>query len=99
MTHTYPDLSSKTDAISTKIAQLKEEFSKIDFSTYATKEDLQKVQPDFSKIIVQNKTLDDKRGIKIFSHHLIQNPDEGFWVVSLAEGDTVPRRVQKKLHS
>ncbi|MCT7764475.1 MAG: BppU family phage baseplate upper protein [Lactobacillus iners] len=95
VTHTYPDLSSKTDAISTKIAQLKEEFSKIDFSTYATKEDLQKVQPDFSKIIVQNKTLDDKRGIKIFSHHLIQNPDEGFWVVSLAEGDTVPRRVQK----
>lgn len=95
VTHTYPDLSSKTDAISTKIAQLKEEFSKIDFFTYATKEDLQKVQPDFSKIIVQNKTLDDKRGIKIFSHHLIQNPDEGFWVVSLAEGDTVPRRVQK----
>lgn len=95
VTHTYPDLNSKTDAISTKIAQLKEEFSKIDFSTYATKEDLQKVQPDFSKIIVQNKTLDDKREIKIFSHHLIQNPDEGFWVVSLAEGDTVPRRVQK----
>lgn len=95
VTHTYPDLNSKTDAISTKIAQLKEEFSKIDFSTYATKEDLQKVQPDFSKIIVQNKTLDDKREIKIFSHHLIQNQDEGFWVVSLAEGDTVPRRVQK----
>lgn len=95
VTHTYPDLSSKTDAINTKIAQLKEEFSKIDFSTYATKEDLQKVQPDFSKIIVQNKILDDKREIKIFSHHLIQNPDEGFWVVSLAEGDTVPRRVQK----
>lgn len=95
VTHTYPDLSSKTDAINTKIAQLKQEFSKIDFSTYATKEDLQKVQPDFSKIIVQNKTLDDKREIKIFSHHLIQNPDEGFWVVSLAEGDTVPRRVQK----
>lgn len=95
VTHTYPDLSSKTDAISTKIAQLKQEFSKIDFSTYATKEDLQKVQPDFSKIIVQNKTLDDKRKIKIFSHHLSQNPDEGFWVVSLAEGDTVPRRVQK----
>ena len=91
VTHTYPDLSSKTDAINTKIAQLKEEFSKIDFSTYATKDDL----PDFSKIIVQNKTLDDKREIKIFSHHLIQNPDEGFWVVSLAEGDTVPRRVQK----
>lgn len=95
VTHTYPDLSSKTDAINTKIAQLKEEFSKIDFSTYATKDDLQKVQPDFSKIIVQNKTLDDKREIKIFSHHLIQNPDEGFWVVSLAEGDTVPRRVKK----
>lgn len=95
VTHTYPDLSSKTDAISTKIAQLKQEFSKIDFSTYATKEDLQKVQPDFSKIIVQNKTLDDKREIKIFSHHLSQKPDEGFWVVSLAEGDTVPRRVQK----
>lgn len=41
VTHTYPDLSSKTDAISTKIAQLKEEFSKIDFSSYAKKADIE----------------------------------------------------------
>lgn len=52
VTHTYPDLSSKTDAISTKIAQLKQEFSKIDFSTYATKEDLKNYQPDLSKLVI-----------------------------------------------
>lgn len=57
VTHTYPDLSSKTDAISTKIAQLKEEFSKIDFSTYATKEDLKNYQPDLSKLVVHKKAL------------------------------------------
>lgn len=57
VTHTYPDLSSKTDAISTKIAQLKEEFSKIDFSTYATKDDLKNYQPDLSKLVVHKKAL------------------------------------------
>lgn len=84
----FEDIENHIKEVSNGIAHL-------DLSNYATKEDLQKVQPDFSKIIVQNKTLDDKREIKIFSHHLIQKPDEGFWVVSLAEGDTVPRRVQK----
>lgn len=84
----FEDIENHIKEVSNSIAHL-------DLSNYATKEDLQKVQPDFSKIIVQNKTLDDKREIKIFSHHLSQNPDEGFWLVSLAEGDTVPRRVQK----
>lgn len=84
----FEDIENHIKEVSNSIAHL-------DLSNYATKEDLQKVQPDFSKIVLQNKILDDKREIKIFSHHLSQKPDEGFWVVSLAEGDTVPRRVQK----
>lgn len=64
VTHTYPDLSSKTDAISTKIAQLKEEFSKIDFSTYATKDDLKNYQPDLSKLVVKTKILTGQNELK-----------------------------------
>lgn len=64
VTHTYPDLSSKTDAINTKIAQLKEEFSKIDFSTYATKEDLKNYQPDLSKLVVKTKILTGQNELK-----------------------------------
>lgn len=64
VTHTYPDLNSKTDAISTKIAQLKEEFSKIDFSTYATKEDLKNYQPDLSKLVVKTKILTGQNELK-----------------------------------
>lgn len=64
VTHTYPDLSSKTDAISTKIAQLKEEFSKIDFSTYATKDDLKNYQPDLSKLVIKNKILTGQNELK-----------------------------------
>lgn len=64
VTHTYPDLSSKTDAINTKIAQLKEEFSKIDFSTYATKDDLKNYQPDLSKLVVKTKILTGQNELK-----------------------------------
>lgn len=64
VTHTYPDLNSKTDAISTKIAQLKEEFSKIDFSTYATKDDLKNYQPDLSKLVVKTKILTGQNELK-----------------------------------
>lgn len=92
VTHTYPDLSSKTDAISTKIAQLKEEFSKIDFSTYATKEDL----PDFSKFIVQKKILDSENKIT-YINHTFSKRENGGWAVAIGEKDTTQRRVRDLL--
>lgn len=92
VTHTYPDLSSKTDAISTKIAQLKEEFSKIDFSTYATKEDL----PDFSKFIVQNKILDRENKVTYVNHAFVKR-DNGGWGVFMGKEDCTPIRVRDLL--
>ena len=92
VTHTYPDLSSKTDAINTKIAQLKEEFSKIDFSTYATKEDL----PDFSKFIVQKKILDSENKIT-YINHTFSKRENGGWAVAIGEKDTTQRRVRDLL--
>lgn len=92
VTHTYPDLSSKTDAISTKVAQLKEEFSKIDFSTYATKDDL----PDFSKFIVQKKILDSENKIT-YINHTFSKRENGGWAVAIGEKDTTQRRVQNLL--
>ncbi|WP_434785384.1 BppU family phage baseplate upper protein [Lactobacillus iners] len=92
VTHTYPDLSSKTDAINTKIAQLKEEFSKIDFSTYATKDDL----PDFSKFIVQNKILDSENKIT-YINHTFSKRENGGWAVAIGEKDTTQRRVRDLL--
>lgn len=92
VTHTYPDLSSKTDAINTKIAQLKEEFSKIDFSTYATKEDL----PDFSKFIVQNKILDRENKVTYVNHAFVKR-DNGGWGVFMGKEDYTPIRVRDLL--
>lgn len=92
VTHTYPDLSSKTDAINTKIAQLKEEFSKIDFSTYATKEDL----PDFSKFIVQNKILDGENKVTYVNHAFVKR-DNGGWGVFMGKEDCTPIRVRDLL--
>lgn len=92
VTHTYPDLSSKTDAISTKVAQLKEEFSKIDFSTYATKDDL----PDFSKFIVQKKILDSENKIT-YINHTFSKRENGGWAVAIGEKDTTQRRVRDLL--
>lgn len=92
VTHTYPDLSSKTDAINTKIAQLKEEFSKIDFSTYATKDDL----PDFSKFIVQKKILDSENKIT-YINHTFSKRENGGWAVAIGEKDTTQRRVRDLL--
>ncbi|MCT7770792.1 MAG: BppU family phage baseplate upper protein [Lactobacillus crispatus] len=92
VTHTYPDLSSKTDAISTKIAQLKQEFSKIDFSTYATKDDL----PDFSKFIVQKKILDSENKIT-YINHTFSKRENGGWAVAIGEKDTTQRRVRDLL--
>lgn len=96
VTHTYPDLSSKTDAISTKIAQLKEEFSKIDFSTYATKEDLKNYQPDLSKLVIHYGKLNkDNNYIRSDEYKPIKD-EKGNFVFQL-DDDWAPFRTKQIL--
>lgn len=96
VTHTYPDLSSKTDAISTKIAQLKEEFSKIDFSTYATKEDLKNYQPDLSKLVIHYGKI-NKDNVYIRSDEYKPIKDEKGNFVFQLDDDWAPFRVAQIL--
>ena len=96
VTHTYPDLSSKTDAISTKVAQLKEEFSKIDFSTYATKDDLKNYQPDLSKLVIHYGKLNkDNNYIRSDEYKPIKD-EKGNFVFQL-DDDWAPFRVKQIL--
>lgn len=96
VTHTYPDLSSKTDAISTKIAQLKEEFSKIDFSSYATKEDLKNYQPDLSKLVIHYGKLNkDNNYIRSDEYKPIKD-EKGNFVFQL-DDDWAPFRTKQIL--
>lgn len=96
VTHTYPDLSSKTDAISTKIAQLKEEFSKIDFSTYVTKEDLKNYQPDLSKLVIHYGKLNkDNNYIRSDEYKPIKD-EKGNFVFQL-DDDWAPFRTKQIL--
>lgn len=96
VTHTYPDLSSKTDAISTKIAQLKQEFSKIDFSTYATKEDLKNYQPDLSKLVIHYGKLNkDNNYIRSDEYKPIKD-EKGNFVFQL-DDDWTPFRTKQIL--
>lgn len=97
VTHTYPDLSSKTDAISTKIAQLKEEFSKIDFSSYATKEDLKNYQPDLSKLVIHYGKLNkDNNYIRSDEYKPIKD-EKGNFVFQL-DDDWAPFKVKPILN-
>lgn len=97
VTHTYPDLSSKTDAINTKIAQLKEEFSKIDFSTYATKEDLKNYQPDLSKLVIHYGKLNkDNNYIRSDEYKPIKD-EKGNFVFQL-DDDWAPFKVKQILN-
>ena len=96
VTHTYPDLSSKTDAINTKIAQLKQEFSKIDFSTYATKEDLKNYQPDLSKLVIHYGKLNkDNNYIRSDEYKPIKD-EKGNFVFQL-DDDWAPFRTKQIL--
>lgn len=96
VTHTYPDLSSKTDAINTKIAQLKEEFSKIDFSSYATKEDLKNYQPDLSKLVIHYGKLNkDNNYIRSDEYKPIKD-EKGNFVFQL-DDDWAPFRTKQIL--
>lgn len=97
VTHTYPDLSSKTDAINTKIAQLKEEFSKIDFSTYATKEDLKNYQPDLSKLVIHYGKI-NKDNVYIRSDEYKPIKDEKGNYVFQLDDDWAPFRVKQILN-
>ena len=97
VTHTYPDLSSKTDAISTKIAQLKEEFSKIDFSTYATKDDLKNYQPDFSKLIIHYGKLNKDNNYIRSDEYKAAKDEKGNFVFQL-DDDWAPFKVKQILN-
>nr|WP_240402902.1 BppU family phage baseplate upper protein [Lactobacillus iners] len=97
VTHTYPDLSSKTDAISTKIAQLKEEFSKIDFSTYATKDDLKNYQPDFSKLIIHYGKLNKDNNYIRSDEYKATKDEKGNFVFQL-DDDWAPFKVKQILN-
>lgn len=97
VTHTYPDLSSKTDAISTKIAQLKEEFSKIDFSTYATKDDLKNYQPDFSKLIIHYGKLNEDNNYIRSDEYKATKDEKGNFVFQL-DDDWAPFKVKQILN-
>lgn len=96
VTHTYPDLSSKTDAINTKIAQLKEEFSKIDFSTYATKDDLKNYQPDLSKLVVKTKILTGQNELKRVEFSPYKKND-GSFAVNIEYNDFTKQHLKKLL--
>lgn len=96
VTHTYPDLSSKTDAISTKIAQLKEEFSKIDFSTYATKDDLKNYQPDLSKLVIKNKILTGQNELKRVEFSPYKKND-GSFAVNIEYNDFTKQHLENLL--
>lgn len=97
VTHTYPDLSSKTDAINTKIAQLKEEFSKIDFSTYATKDDLKNYQPDFSKLIIHYGKLNKDNNYIRSDEYKATKDEKGNFVFQL-DDDWAPFKVKQILN-
>lgn len=97
VTHTYPDLNSKTDAISTKIAQLKEEFSKIDFSTYATKDDLKNYQPDFSKLIIHYGKLNKDNNYIRSDEYKATKDEKGNFVFQL-DDDWAPFKVKQILN-
>lgn len=97
VTHTYPDLSSKTNAISTKIAQLKEEFSKIDFSTYATKDDLKNYQPDFSKLIIHYGKLNKDNNYIRSDEYKATKDEKGNFVFQL-DDDWAPFKVKQILN-
>lgn len=96
VTHTYPDLSSKTDAISTKIAQLKEEFSKIDFSSYATKEDLKNYQPDLSKLVIHYGKLNKDNNYIHSDEYKPIKDEKGNFVFQL-DDDWAPFRTKQIL--
>lgn len=82
----FEDIENHIKEVSNGIAHL-------DLSNYATKEDLQKVQPDFSKIVLQTKILDSNNKVAYTEHALFKSND-GNWKAGVGIESTIPARVR-----
>lgn len=82
----FEDIENHIKEVSNGIAHL-------DLSNYATKEDLQKVQPDFSKIVVRTKILDSDNKVTYIEHPLSKSND-GTWKALVGTESTIPAKVR-----
>lgn len=82
----FEDIENHIKEVSNGIAHL-------DLSNYATKEDLQKVQPDFSKIVLQTKILDSNNKVA-YTEHALSKSNDGTWKASVGIESTIPARVK-----
>lgn len=82
----FEDIENHIKEVSNGIAHL-------DLSNYATKEDLQKVQPDFSKIVLQTKILDSNNKVA-YTEHALSKSNDGTWKVAVGIESTIPARVK-----
>lgn len=82
----FEDIENHIKEVSNGIAHL-------DLSNYATKEDLQKVQPDFSKIVLQTKILDRNNEVA-YTEHALSKSNDGTWKAYVGIESTIPARVK-----
>lgn len=82
----FEDIENHIKEVSNSIAHL-------DLSNYATKEDLQKVQPDFSKIVLQTKILDRNNKVA-YTEHALSKSNDGTWKAYVGIENTIPARVK-----
>lgn len=82
----FEDIENHIKEVSNGIAHL-------DLSNYATKEDLQKVQPDFSKIVLQTKILDSNNKVA-YTEHALSKSNDGTWKACVGIESTIPARVK-----
>lgn len=82
----FEDIENHIKEVSNGIAHL-------DLSKYATKDDLQKVQPDFSKIVLQTKILDRNNKVA-YTEHALSKSNDGTWKAYVGIESTIPARVK-----
>lgn len=82
----FEDIENHIKEVSNGIAHL-------DLSNYATKDDLQKVQPDFSKIVLQTKILDRNNKVA-YTEHALSKSNDGTWKAYVGIENTIPERVK-----
>ena len=82
----FEDIENHIKEVSNGIAHL-------DLSNYATKEDLQKVQPDFSKIVLKTKILDSNNKVA-YTEHALSKSNDGTWKAYVGIESTIPAKVK-----
>ncbi len=82
----FEDIENHIKEVSNGIAHL-------DLSKYATKDDLQKAQPDFSKIVLKTKILDSNNKVA-YTEHALSKSNDGTWKVAVGIENTIPARVK-----